>query len=77
MAKPDNQPKTPQPAQVTQLPQRCPADGCGKKPRRAGFCSEHFVWFKEGLIARDGQKAKDFDKKYQAYKRREEHKKAA
>ncbi len=45
----------------------CPAEKCGKKATRAEFCNEHFVWFKEGLIARSGEKAKDFDKKYQAY----------
>lgn len=37
---------------------------CKKKPERAGFCAEHYVWFKEGLITISGQKAKDFDKKY-------------
>ena len=59
------------PGNVVHLPTRCPAEGCGKKPQRAGFCSDHFTWFKEGLISRSGEKAKDFDKKYQAYLRRQ------
>lgn len=45
----------------------CPVEKCGKKASRAEFCNEHFQWFKEGLIARNGEKPKDFDKKYQAY----------
>ena len=55
---------------VVGMPQGCPVEACGKKPRRAGFCEEHFVWFKEGLCNRKGQKPSDFDKKYQAFKRR-------
>ena len=32
------------------------------KRNDAGFCEEHFMWFKEGLVRRNGEKAKDFDK---------------
>lgn len=53
----------------------CPVEKCGKKASRMEFCNEHFVWFKEGLVARNGEKPKDFDKKYQAFLHR--HKKAA
>ena len=56
---------------VAQLPSRCPVEGCGKKVERSAFCSEHFGWFKEGLINRQGQKPKDFDKKYQAWSMRQ------
>lgn len=52
----------------------CPVEKCGKKASRAEFCEEHFSWFKEGLVSRNGMKPKDFDKKYQAFLR---HKKAA
>ena len=45
--------------------ERCPAENCGKKPKRMHFCQEHFEWFKEGLINRAGEKPSDFDKKYQ------------
>jgi hypothetical protein len=45
----------------------CPFQGCGKKASRSEFCGDHFMWFKEGLISRTGEKPKDFDKKYQAY----------
>lgn len=45
----------------------CCVDKCGKKVDRMGFCTEHFGWFKEGLVNRAGQKPSDFDKKYQAF----------
>ncbi len=53
----------------------CPVEKCGKKASRSEFCDEHFAWFKEGLINRQGVKPKDFDKKFQAYLMR--HKKVA
>ncbi len=46
---------------------RCASDGCKAKPTRAGFCEEHFEWFKAGLITKEGQRALDFDKKYQHF----------
>lgn len=46
---------------------QCTCEGCKKKPERAGFCEEHFAWFKFGLITKDGHRAMDFDKKYQHY----------
>lgn len=49
---------------------KCPVEGCGKKAERAEFCSEHFSWFKEGLVNKQGQKPRDFDKKYQDFLRR-------
>jgi hypothetical protein len=49
---------------------KCVAEECKSKPARAGFCEEHYTWFKEGLITMDGYKAKDFDKKYHAWLRR-------
>lgn len=60
-------PNPPAPQNVVALPSRCPVDGCGKKATRAEFCEEHFQWFKEGLISRDGKRPKDFDKKHRAY----------
>jgi hypothetical protein len=60
---------------VAQMPTRCCAEGCSQKAARMNFCSEHFVWFKEGLVNREGQRPSDFDKKYQAFAAR--HKKAA
>ncbi len=59
------------PSNVTQLrPEKCISEDCKKKPERAGFCEEHYFWFKEGLLTIDGYKAKDFDKKYHAWLRR-------
>lgn len=46
---------------------KCTSEGCKKKPEKAGFCSEHFDWFKAGLITKEGVKAMDFDKKYYHY----------
>lgn len=47
---------------------QCKAEDCKHKPDRAGFCNEHFAWFKWGLVTAAGAKARDFDKKYQGYK---------
>ncbi len=55
---------------VSLTPNKCVAEDCKSKPSRAGFCEEHYKWFKEGLITMDGYKAKDFDKKYHAWLRR-------
>ncbi len=49
---------------------KCTFDECKAKPARAGFCDEHFTWFKEGLITKEGHRSPDFDKKYQAFARR-------
>lgn len=53
---------------VVMMPERCPV--CAGKAHRAGFCNEHFVWFKEGLVNRKGEKPNDFDKKYEAFMRK-------
>lgn len=65
----DKKPKNKEnkPSNVIALPERCPAEGCSKKAERSAFCNEHFEWFKEGLINRQGERPKDFDKKHQAY----------
>ena len=47
--------------------QKCLADDCKAKPSRANFCSEHFDWFKLGLISKDGHRVPDFDKKFYHY----------
>ena len=46
---------------------KCCGEGCKKKSEKAGFCAEHFDWFKAGLITREGAKAADFDKNYYQY----------
>jgi hypothetical protein len=53
---------------------RCVADGCAKKSERMNFCTEHYDWFKFGLLTTAGKKPSDFDKKMQAFMK---HKKAA
>ena len=50
---------------------KCQAEGCKSKPSKAGFCNEHFTWFKEGLITKEGLKAADFDKKYYQFQNRQ------
>jgi hypothetical protein len=48
-------------------PTKCTAHDCKAKPVRAGWCNEHFDWFKMGLVTKEGQKAPDFDKKWHAW----------
>jgi hypothetical protein len=48
-------------------PTKCMADDCKHKPSKAGFCEQHFDWFKAGLITKNGAKALDFDKKLYHY----------
>lgn len=67
--------KQPNPKVQTQVPQkvismddyRCHSEGCKAKSTKAGFCDEHFAWFKAGLITKEGAKAQDFEKKYYQY----------
>jgi hypothetical protein len=56
--------------QLVTLPQKCKAESCSHKDKRYGFCDEHFMWYKEGLITKEGIKVIDFDKKMQALQRR-------
>jgi hypothetical protein len=62
---------------VTALPGMCFADGCKKRSEKANFCMEHFDWFKEGLITKEGRKPSDFEKKHFDYTRRLAKKKSA
>lgn len=60
---------------VVSMPSKCSADGCAKKSERSvgettSFCQEHYDWFKFGLLTKEGKKPVDFDKKYQAYRRK-------
>lgn len=64
--KPNNSPSQPNNV-VSIVVDRCKAEGCKTKSVRAGFCEEHYRWFKEGLITVDGYHAKDFEKKYQQF----------
>lgn len=71
MAKENKQPNTnPAPGKVLELPKKCKGEGCSKKDSKAGFCEEHYMWFKEGLVTKEGVKVSDFDKKWQALQRR-------
>lgn len=71
VAKNNPAPEKQMPGQVVSLTaHKCTAEHCKAKPDRAGFCSEHYTWFKEGLLTLEGYKAKDFDKKYHDYLRR-------
>lgn len=55
---------------VVAMPTRCTAEGCNKKVDRMNFCTEHYEWFKFGLITKTGQKPTDFDKKYLAFQKK-------
>ncbi len=49
---------------------KCKFTECKAKSARAGFCNEHFEWFKAGLITKEGERAADFEKKYHNYARK-------
>ncbi len=49
---------------------KCCYSECRAKEVRAGFCDEHYSWFKAGVLTKDGLKPRDFDKKYLSMKRR-------
>jgi len=55
---------------VISLNATCLAEACKKKPQVAGFCEEHFTWFKEGLVTKEGIKPIDFDKKFVSFMKR-------
>ena len=55
---------------VVALPGACMAEGCKQKSQKANFCMEHFDWFKEGLITKEGRHPSDFEKKHFDYMRR-------
>lgn len=42
----------------------CVTEGCKLKSARAGFCDEHYSWFKAGLVTKDGRRPIDFEKKF-------------
>lgn len=58
------------PADGGSVTERCVATECKKQVQRMHFCNEHFLWYKEGLINKRGEKPSDFDKKYQNYMRK-------
>ncbi len=59
---------------VSTLPGMCICDGCKEKSQKAGFCMEHFDWFKEGLVTKEGRRPTDFSKKHFDYQRRRQNK---
>ena len=58
---------SPHPGSGAPLALHCLVDKCKGKIDRMSFCTEHYAWFKEGLISKKGERPPDFDKKYQAY----------
>lgn len=62
--------KSPSGGEVTSIV-KCMSKECKRPPQRLGFCDEHYRWFKEGLITRQGLNAQDFDKKMRAFMRRQ------
>ena len=45
----------------------CCVEKCASKGAKMNFCSEHYMWFKEGLVNKKGQRPSDFDKKFQDF----------
>jgi hypothetical protein len=74
----DKKPTKNAPAPEKQMPsnvaafksEKCIAEGCKSDPARANFCTEHYTWFKEGLVTMDGYRARYFEKKYHDWLRR-------
>jgi hypothetical protein len=54
-------------APVAGGPTSCVAEGCKQKSSRLNFCSEHYDWFKAGLVTKNGIRPRDFDKKWINY----------
>lgn len=42
----------------------CKCEGCKRPQARFTFCSEHYEWFKFGLITKAGHRVVDFEKKF-------------
>ena len=57
----------PQNVKTLEQPAHCAAKSCKTKESRFGFCAEHYEQFKFGLIKKTGERAADFDKKYDQY----------
>ncbi len=55
---------------VVNMPIRCKTEGCSKKSEKAEFCAEHFTWFKEGLITKEGKRPVDFERKMYHFQNR-------
>lgn len=55
---------------VAQMPSHCKAEGCKSGSHQMSFCTQHFAWFKFGLVNKQGQKVPDFDKKWDAFQKR-------
>ncbi len=45
----------------------CQVEGCKTSPRRFGFCDPHFEHFKFGLIRANGDKALDYERKFEHF----------
>jgi hypothetical protein len=69
--------QSPKKGNVVALPGMCMAEDCKKKSEKANFCMEHFDWFKEGLITKEGRKPSDFEKKHFNYTQRQLRRKVA
>lgn len=55
---------------VAPMTERCCAEGCSKAQSKLAFCEEHFVWYKEGLVNKKGERPSDFDKKFAVFQRK-------
>lgn len=45
----------------------CVAQGCKASEKQFTFCSDHFEWFKFGLLKKGGERVMDFDKKLEHF----------
>ena len=68
MAKQDSKPQGGAPE--GSIVSKCKFDSCGKKPKKFGFCEEHYEMYMAGVIRGDGLKPTDYEAKLQNYQRK-------
>lgn len=51
----------------TVSPVRCTVPQCKQSPQRFEFCQKHYEHFKFGLIKKNGERAADYEKKYEQF----------
>lgn len=46
---------------------KCLCTHCQEKGEWGGFCMEHYLWFKAGLLTDEGKKVPHFNQKYSEF----------
>lgn len=59
------------------LPKACKMEGCREKPKKFGFCMEHFDMYMFGVVRGDGKKPVDYEYKLNLFLKEKSHAKEA